>query len=362
MPARAHLGRDERQGGDGQRSRTTRRASAAGPSRSSSGSGTTTCAWTANKDFFLGAPNGRTSSSSSSTRTATPWSRTSRPATSTPPTCSRPRSSTALKSTEGVEAIEYPWFNWDYVGFNCYEGESTGNPVLRDQHFRGALEYGDRPRRDRRDGLRRSRDTRLHVHAARRLERSRTTRWAPAEGEARNYDPGHGQPDARRCRLPRHERRRRPRVQGQADQAASVGRPSESPEAAAGRASSSRLVGGRRHRCRASASRTRASSSTASGTTRATRSTPDFDAYLWLWDGYFDPGQTLDVLHDRRRSRAGTSSPGSTKSTTASTSCRRRRWTPTSAPRYIKQMQEVMYEDAPCIVTVHPYKLEAYRT
>jgi hypothetical protein len=30
--------------------------------------------------------------------------------------------------------------------------------------------------------------------------------------------------------------------------------------------------------------------------------------------------------------------------------------------QYIHQMQQVMYGDAPCIVTVHPYKLQAYRT
>jgi hypothetical protein len=29
---------------------------------------------------------------------------------------------------------------------------------------------------------------------------------------------------------------------------------------------------------------------------------------------------------------------------------------------YIHQMQQVMYEDCPCFTTVHPYKLQAYRT
>ena len=29
---------------------------------------------------------------------------------------------------------------------------------------------------------------------------------------------------------------------------------------------------------------------------------------------------------------------------------------------YIHQMQQAMYDDCPCIVTVHPYKLQAYRT
>jgi peptide/nickel transport system substrate-binding protein len=46
-----------------------------------------------------------------------------------------------LKATEGIEVVEYTWYNWDHIGFNCYEGKSKGHPALRDKRFRSALEY-----------------------------------------------------------------------------------------------------------------------------------------------------------------------------------------------------------------------------
>ena len=53
----------------------------------------------------------------------------------------------SLENTPGVATAKYTWFNWDYLGFNCYTGKSRGNPVLRDQRFRVALEYAiDRER------------------------------------------------------------------------------------------------------------------------------------------------------------------------------------------------------------------------
>ena len=43
---------------------------------------------------------------------------------------------------KGIKAIAYPFYNWDYLEFNCYdEAGSMGNPVLRDWHFRYALNY-----------------------------------------------------------------------------------------------------------------------------------------------------------------------------------------------------------------------------
>ena len=53
-----------------------------------------------------------------------------------------------VASTPGLEAISYNFYNWDYLNFNCYEGAgSLGNPVLRDEKFRYALNYAiDRER------------------------------------------------------------------------------------------------------------------------------------------------------------------------------------------------------------------------
>jgi peptide/nickel transport system substrate-binding protein len=53
-----------------------------------------------------------------------------------------------LKTTPGIEAVSYNYRNWDYLNINCYEGEgSLGHPVLRDPAFRKALNYAiDRER------------------------------------------------------------------------------------------------------------------------------------------------------------------------------------------------------------------------
>ncbi len=47
----------------------------------------------------------------------------------------------ALASVEGIQPVAYNFFNWDYLGLNCYEGESLGHPVLRDWRFRQALNH-----------------------------------------------------------------------------------------------------------------------------------------------------------------------------------------------------------------------------
>ena len=53
----------------------------------------------------------------------------------------------SLENTPGIGVAKYTWVNWEYLAFNCYTGKSRGNPVLRDQRFRSALEYAvDRER------------------------------------------------------------------------------------------------------------------------------------------------------------------------------------------------------------------------
>jgi len=46
-----------------------------------------------------------------------------------------------VKDLPGITAIDYNYRNWDYLSFNCYTGPSTGNPVLRDEKFRSALNW-----------------------------------------------------------------------------------------------------------------------------------------------------------------------------------------------------------------------------
>ena len=47
-----------------------------------------------------------------------------------------------LESVKGIKAIAHPFYDWDYLEFNCYnKAGSLGNPVLRDWRFRNALNY-----------------------------------------------------------------------------------------------------------------------------------------------------------------------------------------------------------------------------
>ena len=47
----------------------------------------------------------------------------------------------SLKSVGSLKPVAYNFFNWDYICFNCFEGKSLGNPVLKDWRFRNALNY-----------------------------------------------------------------------------------------------------------------------------------------------------------------------------------------------------------------------------
>ncbi len=47
-----------------------------------------------------------------------------------------------LQGDPDLKAIAYNYINWDYVDYNCYDSpHSKGNPVLRDPAFRVALDY-----------------------------------------------------------------------------------------------------------------------------------------------------------------------------------------------------------------------------
>jgi len=47
-----------------------------------------------------------------------------------------------LKSVQGIQTAAYPYYQWSYLEFNCYDQPtSMGNPILRDYKFRQAINY-----------------------------------------------------------------------------------------------------------------------------------------------------------------------------------------------------------------------------
>jgi peptide/nickel transport system substrate-binding protein len=88
---------------------------------------------------------------------------------------------------------------------------------------------------------------------------------------------------------------------------------------------------------------------------------PDFDAYYWEWDGYSDPGQSLTCFTTPQIEGWNEFAWANARYTELD-ELQASEMDLDQRAEYIHQMQEVMYEDCPCIVTAHPYKLQAYRT
>jgi len=264
----------------------------------------------------------------------------------------------SLKATEGVETIEYPFWNWDYVGFNCYEGSSGGHPALRDKEFRSALEYA--------------------IDRDKILENAYTDHgwvgytflppetwhdpdyaWAPSGDVARGFDPDKagqilddaGYPDSDGDGV--REYQGKPiRLRLWADQ--------ETPEAAR----ACKLIAGWWKAVGIDVEFTVQDQGVYFDSIWGYKGDtfhPDFDAYYWEWDGYFDPGQTLTCFTTDQIE-------GWNEFSWANDEFQRlddlqaKEMDADQRAEYIHQMQEVMYADCPCIVTVHPFKLQSYRT
>ena len=127
-----------------------------------------------------------------------------------------------LKSATGIKAIAYPYYGLDYLEFNCYDKPSSlGNPVLRDQKFRQALNYAVDKQRIANlaySGLATPGDD---DPAAAHLGQPRLP-LAAAGQRALHLQPRQGRPAAHRRRLPAQERRA-PEQAGQAHRAAPGG-------------------------------------------------------------------------------------------------------------------------------------------
>jgi len=263
-----------------------------------------------------------------------------------------------LKNMPGVEVIRYTWFNWDYLAFNCYTGESHGNPVLRDQRFRAALEYAI----DREQIVK----VAYYGHAIPGYTflppnswKDPDYSWQPPDGVRRDFDLA--------------------KANQLLDEAGYTDSDGNGIREYRGKdivlrlwATSGHLEGQRAAKLLADWFR-----QVGVGTKLAVYDSaiyndriwnydgdtfvPDFDLYLWTWDGYIDPGQSLDFFttaqienwNELAWSNKEFDRLDDLQSTTLD---------PNQRAEVIKQMQQVVYEDCPEIVLTHPYKLAAYRT
>ncbi len=195
-----------------------------------------------------------------------------------------------IKATEGVETREYNFWNWDYVGFNCYDGPSGGHPALRDPQFRGALEYAV----DREKIL-------SNAYSGRGIPgytflppdtwSDPDYAWAPDDTQRRDYDPDTANQMLDDAGYPDKDGDGVREYKGEpitlrlwADK--------ETPEAAR----ACKLIAGWWEAVGIDVKFSVQDQGVYFDNIWGYKGDtfyPDFDAYYWEWDGYFDPGQTL---------------------------------------------------------------------
>ena len=263
-----------------------------------------------------------------------------------------------LKNTPGVAVEQYTWFNWDYLAFNCYAGKSHGHPVLRDPRFRVALEYAvdrDQLVNVAYNGYAIPGYTFMPPNNWKDPDYS----WQPPDGVRRDFDLAKANQllDAAGYRDTNGDGIRE--YKGK-DITLRLWASSSTPE----EQRAAKLIAGWLRQVGV-------------GTKLATYDdgvyyariwnydgdtfAPDFDIYVWGWDGYFDAGQTLDCFtsaqieynNELAWSNTEFDRLDEVQNTTLD---------PYKRAEVIKQMQQVMYQDAPVIVLAHPFKLGAYRT
>ena len=263
-----------------------------------------------------------------------------------------------IKATEGVETREYNFWNWDYVGFNCYEGSSGGHPALKDKEFRSALEYAiDR------DKILENAYSGHGVPGYTFLPPDTWSdpdfAWAPDDTMRRGYDPDTanqilddaGYPDSDGDGVREYDGKPI-KLRLWADQ--------ETPEAAR----ACKLIAGWWKDVGIDVEFSVQDQGVYFDSIWGYKGNtfhPDFDAYYWEWDGYFDPGQTLTCFTPAQIEGWNEFSWDNAEYGRLD-ELQAQEMDPDKRAEYIWQMQQIMYEDAPCFVTVHPYKLQAYRT
>jgi len=263
----------------------------------------------------------------------------------------------AVSRTPGLTAVAYNYRNWDYLSMNCYtQPASKGNPVLKDARFRQALNWAI----DRQKLVALAWSGRAQVGTT-ILPPGEWVHpdyhWQPPADTAYGYDPqkaaqlldeaGFRDTDGNSVR----EAHGKPIVLRLWADSASVENQSEA-KLIAGYLKKVGL-GIRLTIMDGGAMTDRVWNS--SGNTYA----PDFDLYVWAWEGYFDPGQTMASFttaqiggwNEPCWSNAEYDRLAAQQAVTVDS---------TKRQQIIWRMQQIMYAESPEIVLTYPRYLQAY--
>lgn len=261
--------------------------------------------------------------------------------------------------TPGLEAIGYNYRNWNYLCFNCYLGAaSKGAPILKDVRFRRALNWAI------------DREKLAQIAWAGFAEPGTTIlppgnwvepdfHWQPPADTAYRYDP------VEAGRL--------------LDEAGYRDTNGDGVRERRGRPIVLRLMAGTDSTEEQSQAKLVASELKQVGITTkyevvdpgvindrvysydGDAFAPDFDMCVWAWDGYFDPGQTLNCFTTAQIEGWNEESWSNAEYDEL---CVRQGVTiaPVERQKIVWRMQQIMYEESPEIVLTYPRYLQAYNT
>jgi peptide/nickel transport system substrate-binding protein len=263
-----------------------------------------------------------------------------------------------ISHTEGLTAIAYNYRNWDYLCMNCATSpDSLGDPALKDVRFRRALNWAiDRDK--------------LTAVAWGGHARPGTTilppgewvdpdyHWQPPASELYTYDPARAAQELeaagyRLVKGVRVDRDGKPivlRLYADSDSN------QEQTEAKFVVTDLQRI--GLRVKLEILDS---GAMSDRIWSFSGDRYTPDFDLYVWDWDGYFDPGQTLaSFVTDQ----IGGWNEACWSDPEFDALCAQQNVTldPAKRQQLIWRMQQIMYDQTPEIVLTYPQYLQGYNT
>jgi len=264
----------------------------------------------------------------------------------------------ALKSFHDLKAVPYTYYDWDYLEFNCYANSSSlGNPVLRDWRFRYALNYAVNRQR-------------LCALAYEGLSTPATTvigpntffnpdyHWQPPASETYTFDlakasqllTAAGYPLRNGVRLNKQGKPIVLRLY------ASTDNPPGQIEA--------KLIAGWLQQVGLTIKLSVIDSGTLTSDIYNESGgvwKPDFDLVVWYWEGYYDPGLTLNCF---KTDEIGSLNEPywSNPQFDALAVQQDQTLDPQKRQAIIWQMQQIMYQQTPWIVMTYPDELEAYNT
>ena len=265
-----------------------------------------------------------------------------------------------LQGDAALKAIAYNYINWDYVDLNCYDGaESGGNPVLRDPAFRVALDYAiDRERIIQLVYNGRAKAGYTMITAD--TWRDPDFHWEPPDGVKRTFDlekakqlldaAGYKDTDGDGVREDKKGKPITLRLWALAESTSTQGE--------------GKLLAGWFEDIGLEIRFEVVDNGVASDAMYAWKGdspAPDYDMILWFWDGYYDPGSTLQCF---TTSQIGWWNEVYWSSAEYDQLCEQQGRELDSQKRaeLVRRMQEVMYADNPQNVLTYFDYLQAVNT